>query len=147
MYKPAIVVFISCSLAGILETTKALEGVEIYLEKAKTRSQLFFNTTIVSLFTAAFGSSQAISVVLTSSLMSKAYKKQNIDKYDLALDIENTGIVLSALIPWNLAAYIPTTTMDVSAVGYIPYAFYLYLLPIISYLVYKNPRYRLTSKK
>lgn len=138
MYKPSVVVFVSCSLAGILETTRVLEGVEVYLEKAKTRSRLFFNTTLVSLFTAAFGSSQAISVVLTSQLMSKAYTKLKIDKYQLALDIENTGIVLSALIPWNLAAYIPTTTMDVNPVGFIPYAFYIYLLPIVSYLIFKK---------
>ena len=138
MYKPTIVVFISCSLAGILETTRVLEGAQTYLEKAKTRSHLFFNTIFVSLFTAAFGSSQAISVVLTSQLMSKAYAKLKVDKYELALDIENTGIVLSALIPWNLAAYIPTTTMDVSPVGFIPYAFYIYLLPIVSYFVFKK---------
>lgn len=140
MLRPAIVVFISCSLAGIFEGTKTLQSVETLLLKANSRSSLFLYTTIVSILTAAFGSNQSIAAVLTASLMDKAYKQNSVDKYQMALDLENTGIVLSALIPWNLAAFVPTSTMDVSPVGFIPYAFYLYLLPITSYMIlrYKN---------
>lgn len=139
MLRPAIVVFISCSLAGIFEGTKTLQSVEKLLLKANSRSSLFLYTTIVSILTAAFGSNQSIAAVLTASLMDKAYKQNSVDKYQMALDLENTGIVLSALIPWNLAAFVPTSTMDVSPVGFIPYAFYLYLLPITSYMI---PRYK-----
>lgn len=142
MLRPAIVVFISCSLAGIFEGTKTLQSVEKLLLKANSRSSLFLYTTIVSILTAAFGSNQSIAAVLTASLMDKAYKKNSIDKYQMALDLENTGIVLSALIPWNLAAFVPTSTMAVSPVGFIPYAFYLYLLPITSYMIL---RYRKNS--
>lgn len=74
---------------------------------------MFFYTIIVSIVTAAFGCSQSISTVLTSQLMKKTYESRRIHKYDLALNLENTGIVLSALIPWNTAAFLPTTTMDV----------------------------------
>lgn len=142
MLRPAIVVFISCSLAGIFEGTKTLQSVEKLLLKANSRSSLFLYTTIVSILTAAFGSNQSIAAVLTASLMDKAYKQNSIDKYQMALDLENTGIVLSALIPWNLAAFVPTSTMAVSPVGFIPYAFYLYLLPITSYMIL---RYRKNS--
>ncbi|WP_353107208.1 Na+/H+ antiporter NhaC family protein [Acetoanaerobium noterae] len=142
MLRPAIVVFISCSLAGIFEGTKTLQSVEKLLLKANSRSSLFLYTTIVSILTAAFGSNQSIAAVLTASLMDKAYKQNSVDKYQMALDLENTGIVLSALIPWNLAAFVPTSTMDVSPVGFIPYAFYLYLLPITSYAIL---RYRKNS--
>lgn len=135
MVKPAIVVFISCSLAGIFEGTKTLQNVEKLLLKAKSRSSLFLYTAIVSILTAAFGSNQSISSVLTYSLMEKSYKQNSVDKYRLALDLEDTGIVLSALIPWNLAAFVPTLTMSVSNVGFIPYAFYLYILPLTSYLM------------
>jgi NhaC family Na+:H+ antiporter len=142
MLRPAIVVFISCSLAGIFEGTKTLQSVEKLLLKVNSRSSLFLYTTIVSILTAAFGSNQSIAAVLTASLMDKAYKQNSVDKYQMALDLENTGIVLSALIPWNLAAFVPTSTMDVSPVGFIPYAFYLYLLPITSYAIL---RYRKNS--
>lgn len=132
MWKASLVIFISCALSGIFEGTNMLKNVEKIFLKADSHSNLFSYTTLVSIATAALGCSQAIAVVLTSQLMSNNYREKKIDKYKFALDLENTGIVLSALIPWNMAAFIPTTTMNVSKVGYIPYAFYLYLLPMIS---------------
>lgn len=144
MWKASLVIFVSCSLAGIFEGTNMLKNVENILMKAKTRSELFSYTTIVSILTAAFGCNQSISTVLTNQLMAKTYKKKKFDKYKLAIDLEDTGIILSALIPWNIAAFVPTTTMDVSSVGFIPYAFYLYLIPIINILCFRilETRYR-----
>jgi len=138
MWKPSVVILISCALAGIFEGTGMLKTVEDLLIKARTRSELFSYTAGMSILTAAFGCSQTISVVLTNQLMAKPYKEKRLDNYELALDLENTGIVLSALIPWNLAAFVPTTTMNVSSVGFIPYAFYLYLLPISSFIYLKS---------
>ncbi|MBK5241701.1 Na+/H+ antiporter NhaC family protein [Clostridium sp.] len=137
MWKPALVVFISCALAGIFSGTNMLKKVEDILMKAKTRYALFIYTTITSIITAAFGCNQSISIVLTHHLMSKSYEDKNIDKYKLSIDLENTAILLSALIPWNIAAFVPTTTMEVSSIGFVPYAFYLYLVPIVSMLTLK----------
>lgn len=131
MWQAALVVYVSCSLAGIFDGTNMLNSVDKILARARTRAELFVYTTAVSIVTAAFGCNQSIATVLTNQLMTNTYKEKNIDKYTLALDLENTGIVLSALIPWNIAAFVPTTTMDVSPVGFVPYAFYLYLLPLV----------------
>lgn len=137
MWKPSVVILISCALAGIFEGTNMLKTIEDLLLKARTRSELFTYTIGLSILTAAFGCSQTIAIVLTNQLIAKPYRLKGLDNYKLALDLENTGIVLSALIPWNLAAFVPTTTMNVSSVGFIPYAFYLYLLPLSSYFYYK----------
>lgn len=137
MWKPSVVILISCSLAGIFEGTNMLKTIEDLMLKSRTRSELFSYTIGLSILTAAFGCSQTIATVLTNQLMTKPYKEKGLDHYKLALDLENTGIVLSALIPWNLAALVPTTTMKVSSVGFIPYAFYLYLLPISSFIYFK----------
>lgn len=69
--------------------------------------------------------------------MANTYKVKNIDNFKLAIDLENTGVVLAALIPWNIAAFVPTTTMNVSNIGFIPYAFYLYLIPITNIIYLK----------
>lgn len=130
MWKPSFVVFISCALAGIFDGTNMLKSIEDILVKARTRSKLFCYTTLVSIVTAALGSNQSISIVLTNQLMKKSYENRNISHYELAIDIENTGVILSALIPWNIAALVPTVTMKVNSMGFVPYAFYLYLIPI-----------------
>jgi NhaC family Na+:H+ antiporter len=136
MWQASLVVFVSCSLAGIFDGTGMLKSVENILRKARTRSEIFWYTTIVSILTAAFGCNQSISTVLTNQLMAKTYEERKIDKYKLAIDLENTGVVLAALIPWNIAAFVPTTTMDVSYIGFIPYAFYLYLIPIMNFIYF-----------
>ena len=137
MWQASLVIFISCALSGIFNGTNMLQNIEDILMRAKTRYMLFIYTTITSIVTAAFGCNQSISSVLTHSLMNKSYEDKNIDRYELAVDLENTGIVLSALIPWNIAALVPTMTMGVSSTGFIPYAFYIYLIPLTSILYFK----------
>lgn len=138
MWQAALVVYVSCALAGIFAGTNMLSSVEKVLARAKTRVELFACTIVVSILTAAFGCNQSMATVLTNQLVTSTYQEKHIDKYTLALDLENTGIVLAALIPWNIAAFVPTTTMDVSPVGFIPYAFYLYLLPLVCFVRLKS---------
>lgn len=137
MWKVAVIVFVSCALAGIIEETEMLGSVEKLFKKAKSRYQIFISTIIVSIVTAALGCNQSISIVMTSQFMKKIYQEKNIDKYELAIDVENTSVILSALIPWNIAALLPTTMLMVSATEFIPYAFYLYLIPVCSMIYYK----------
>jgi Na+:H+ antiporter, NhaC family len=137
MWQASLVVFISCALSGIFSGTNMLQSIEDILMRAKTRYMLFIYTTIASIVTAAFGCNQSISSVLTHNLIDKSYEDKNIHKNELAVDLENTGVVLSALIPWNIAAIVPTMTMGVSSTGFIPYAVYLYLIPLTSILYLK----------
>jgi len=132
MWKAALVVFVSCALSGIFDGTNMLKNIEDILIRAKSRYALFIYTTITSIVTAALGCNQSIAIVLSHHLMNKSYKDKNIDSSQLALDLENSAVVLAALIPWNIAAFVPTMTMGVSSTGFIPYAFYLYLIPIIN---------------
>ena len=137
MAKVAIIVFVSSSLSGILENTNMLKSFEDLLANEVSRSKLFLYTSFVALATAAFGCNQSISIVLTAYLMDKPYKNQHIDKYQLALDIENTSVVLPVLIPWNIAGLVPATTLMIPSVKFLPYVFYLYLIPIINFIYYR----------
>lgn len=94
------------------------------------------NTIIVGLASAAFGCTQTIAILLTQQLVKEKYEKEQLDSYQLAVDIENTVVVLSPLIPWNIAGLVPATVLMTNA-GFIPYAFYLYLLPIFSFIQFK----------
>ncbi len=137
MWKPSLVVFVSCALAGIFEGTEMLQYIERFLRRANSKSAVFIYTILTSIATGAFGCSQSISIVLTNQLMEGTYTERELDKHQLALDIENTSVVLAALIPWNIAALVPTTTMDVSSTAYIPFAIYLYLIPLWNVLYYR----------
>lgn len=133
MLGACFVVYSACALAGILEEIRAFDGIKKLLVNMKLQGhKLYGLTTFVSTMTAAFGCSQSIAVVMTDEIMKDCYMKE--ENYQFALDIENSCILTSALIPWNIAALLCTATLSVSMYGFIPYAFYLYIFPIIYFL-------------
>lgn len=136
MIKVSVIVIISTSFAGIIAGTRIVETIESFLIKPSSRSNLFLNTVIVGLASAAFGCTQTIAILLTQQLVKEKYEKGQLDRYELATDLENTVVVLSPLIPWNIAGLVPATILMTNA-GFIPYAFYLYSLPLFSFIHFK----------
>ncbi len=136
MIKVSVVVIISTLFAGIIAGTRIVETIESFLIKPSSRSNLFLNTVIVGLASAAFGCTQTIAILLTQQLVKEKYEKGQLDRYELATDLENTVVVLSPLIPWNIAGLVPATILMTNA-GFIPYAFYLYSLPLFSFIHFK----------
>lgn len=136
MLKIATVVFVSSAFAGIFEGTGMLDSLHGLLERAKKRENIFLVTILLSIATAAFGCSQALAIILTHQLDKKLYENKGISDYDLAVDIENTAVVISPLVPWNIAGLVPAASLGVGA-GFIPFAFYLFLIPLINLMYYK----------
>lgn len=132
MAKVCGIVLISTAIAGILAGTQALQIVERLLDSARSRSQLFFGTTVIGLAASAFGCTQTIGILLTEQLVRQKYATST--KPDqLALDLENTVVVLAPLVPWNIAGLVPATVL-MTDWRFIPYAFYLYLIPLLIFL-------------
>lgn len=127
MIKVCSIVLISTTIAGMLARTNALQQIERLFERVQSRSNLFLSTTLTGTVAAAFGCTQTIGILLTEQLMRKKYAHTT-DNSQLALDLENTVVVLAPLVPWNIAGLVPATMLMTDA-GFIPYAFYLYLIP------------------
>ncbi|KAB8332258.1 Na+/H+ antiporter NhaC family protein [Scytonema tolypothrichoides VB-61278] len=141
MLRISLVVILSTSLSGIIVGTKILVTVDNLLKKASSRSHLFFGTSTVGLASAAFGCTQTLAILLTHQLVKEKYEQERLDNYELATDIENTAVVLSPLIPWNIAGLVPATLLMTDS-GFIPYAVYLYLIPVWNWV-----RFKLTESK
>jgi Na+:H+ antiporter, NhaC family len=137
MVRPAIIVLASCALAEVIHGAHFLDPVIQLLLKARTRFQLFAATLVTSLVSGGFGGTQAVAVVLTAHLMQEPYRACEAGKEKLALDLEDTAIILPALIPWNIASLLPTTLLQMDRISFIPFAFFLYLLPLWNLLSYR----------
>ena len=144
MLKTSLVVFISSSFSGVFEGTKMLEKVEDFTRKANSRFKVFKVTVIISVFASIFACSQALAIILTDMLCKKAYKDNRIDKYQMAVDIENSAIVAPAIIPWNIALLLPMVNLGANS-SCIPYLFYLYLLPICNLLYIAIKEFKSTN--
>ena len=135
MAKSTFVVLISTAFAGIFAGSQALSFLNNWLSRARSRQQLTRSTLIVSVLANMFGCTQTIAIVLTEQVMKSHYaslpssQPEKSSNEQLALDIENTAVVIAPLIPWNIASLIPTTVLAVGP-GFIPYAIYLLLLPL-----------------
>lgn len=131
MMNVIIVVIISTALAGIFNETQILAPIKNWLLGIKNHSQLFLATIFLSIVSCAFGCTQTIGIVMTQQLVEENYVTQELGNYKLATDLANTVIVVSALIPWNIAGLVPAKILLVDA-NFIPYTPYLYLLPIVN---------------
>ena len=128
MAKSTLVVLISTAFSGIFSGSKSLSFLDQWLNRIRTQRQLTQSTLLVSILANIFGCTQTIAIMLTEQIMKPHYKSNN---YQLALNLEDTAVVVSPLVPWNIACLIPTTILSVGP-GFIPYAAYLLLLPLFA---------------
>lgn len=138
MLKPAFVIFVSCAMVGVLELIGLFEKSYVLFKNIDTRSKLFASTSLASFVSAAFGGNQSIAVVMVNRFMRRVYDKLDVDNYELATDISNTAILMSPLIPWNIANFVIASTLEVSSIKILPYAFYLYIPMIYNYIRLKK---------
>lgn len=129
MVKSSVLVMVTGLYAGLLAGIGALDGVRSWVEKCTERCGRFPAAVITSLAAGMVLCNQSIVVMMGEPLLRDAYEKQGASKEELAVDLENSGIVLSAMIPWNIAGSIPLHMLgaDVSA---IPYMVLLYMIPL-----------------
>ncbi|MBD2109573.1 Na+/H+ antiporter NhaC family protein [Nodosilinea sp. FACHB-13] len=130
MLRVSLVVVISTAFVGIFAETRLLHRLERSLERVKTPGDRIWATTVIGTLSAAFGCTQTIAILQTQQLLGPTYHRTSVPPPALALDLENTVVVISPLIPWNIAGLVPATILGVNA-GFIPFACYLYLLPLM----------------
>lgn len=129
MLKTCYIIVISCCLTGFFNGLNIFSTFQKYLEKFDlNRSKLFLITLVLSLIVAAIGCSQTISFILSLEILKDTYK--DYDNEDIAMEFSNSAIVTSAIVPWCIAALVPTGVLGISNFKFIPYAIFLYIVPL-----------------
>ena len=168
------VVMISSSYAGIFQGTgffEPLKKIRSYLER---KLSYFGSMMAISMITGAVACNQVLSSVLThqffidkdtaarenkadgiqksaeaaemqKTLGMPAADRPEDKKYRLALDLENSVIVMTPLIPWSIAGGAPLSAAG-AEIASIPFAFYLVILPFY-YLFIGRKKSLATSKE
>lgn len=137
MLNASALIIVSCSLVGVFEQLNILNYIKSKIQNVKTRGELFKNTVLVSIITGIVGANQTIAVIMTEQIIESVYDDKKIERKDLAKDIENTAIVLPAITPTNIACYVPCTMLGISNVQFIPFAVYIWLIPLCTYIYYR----------
>ena len=115
--------------AGLLSGLGVLDGLKGFVEKIACKWGLFPATVLVSLVAGMVFCNQSIIIMMAYPLLRDVYEHCGHGNEELALDVENSGIVMAALIPWNIAGSVPLQMLDAGSAA-IPYMVLLYMIPL-----------------
>lgn len=138
MYAISLII-ISMMFGGIMEASGQLEViVNTILKRIKSASQLITATLLTCIFSNMTMPEQVISIVVPGRMYAPAYRKMGLHPKSLSAALEASGTLSSSLIPWTACAVFMSTTLGVPTVEYIPWAFFLYITPILTILLSKT---------
>ena len=115
--------------AGLLSGLGVLDGLKGLVETLAGKWGLFPTTVLVSLLAGMIFCNQSIIIMMAYPLLHDVYERCGHGNEELALDVENSGIVMAALIPWNIAGSVPLQMLDAGPSA-IPYMVLLYMIPL-----------------
>ena len=128
-----LIVVLSCAYSGMFDGTGLLVPVTDRVGALAGRIGVFGADVAVSFGCCALFCNQTVGIVMSGQLMREEYCRRGLSNLDLAEHIGNSAVNLAGLVPWAIAATVPLTTMEVSA-AILPLSFYLYLLPLWSWV-------------
>ena len=133
MLRVMAIVCISSCYAGIFEGTGLLNGLKFRITWMSDRITAYGALLVTSVLTCMVACNQTLGIMLTHSLC----KDTAANKEKLAVNMENTVVVIAALVPWSIACAVPLTTAG-APLQSIPAAFYLFLLPLWNFIGQKG---------
>ena len=120
-----VIVLLTGLYSGILEGTGSLRPLSGRAEALAGRIGRFPAMVVVSVICAAVLCNQAVTSMMGEQLLGRVYGSRE----ELAMDIENSGIMLAGLIPWSIACSIPLAMLGADGRA-LPYAALLWLTPV-----------------
>lgn len=127
------IVFASCALSGICKGTNILGSIEDKLQELSIRRGRFIAMVATAIFTSAVFCNQTIAVIMSRQFMNRCYGDTAKERTEFMLDIANSVVVIAGIVPWCIACSAPLAMMGADFRS-IPFAIYLYTVPICWYI-------------
>ncbi|MBK5251663.1 MAG: Na+/H+ antiporter NhaC family protein [Peptostreptococcaceae bacterium] len=145
MINISFIVLISAAYSGILDKARLMEETEGKIKTWMEKSGPFTIMICISVFASIIGCTQTLAIIIVFQLMKNQEPYTGKGREQFALDIENSVVLIAPLIPWNIAGAVPAESIGVSSL-FIPFAFFLYMLPIY-YLLKRGKNHGVRGKK
>lgn len=126
---------IICALAfgSVMETCGFLEVIlEALIKPIKSTAGLITATLVSCAACDLFLSDQYLSIAITGRMFKPVYDERGLHPRMLSRSLEDSGTLLSALVPWNTCGAYQAGVLGVPTLEYLPYAFLNYLNPIFA---------------
>lgn len=127
------ILLLSSGCSGIFEGTRMLSSVEGALKRLCARIGRFPAMVLTSIAMACVFCNQTIGIIMCRQCMGGNYPDTEQGRIDLMLDIENSVVTISGLVPWCIACSVPLGMLGCD-VRSLPFACFLYLVPLCWHL-------------
>lgn len=144
MVEIAVILMISSAYSGIFNCTHMLDELQSKIGEACVKAGRFPMMCVMSIISSAVFCNQTIATLICNDLMKKPYFDGGGSRQELAIDMENSVILIACMIPWCIGCSVPLSFLGVGW-NAVPYAVYMYLVPIC-YILTKN-RFRFNVDK
>lgn len=123
------------TFGAVMETTHLLQKlIHGILKLVKSVGALILSTVLTGFGTNLLTADQYMAIVLPGRMFRKAYEDFGLDPRVLSRSLESSGTITSALIPWNTCGAFMFSVLGVYPLVYAPYAFFLWLVPLVTIL-------------
>ena len=119
-------------MAGGLKASGILNAFEkILLKVVRSTVSLVVSTLVFAWGMVILTSSQMIGIIVPGKAMGGLYDELNVNRKVLSRSLEDSSTIGSTLIPWSGEAIYITSVLGVG-LGYIPFSFLCYIVPVFS---------------
>ncbi len=125
MLRVTCIVCLSSAYSGIFQKTGMLDKAKQLIARLAAKTGNYAASLTTAVLTCLIACNQTLTILLTEQLCRDEYAA----KEDLALDLEDSAIVVAPLIPWSIAGAVPLASAGAPTSAILT-AFYLFLLPL-----------------
>lgn len=137
MLEIVVILLISCCYSGIFTGTGMLDKLQEKLTSACTKFGRFTIMVLISIGSAACFCNQTIATLMCNDLLKKPYLDEGGTEEELAIDMENSVILIACMVPWSIGCSVPLGFFDVGPKAVL-FAFYMWLVPICYWFTKKK---------
>ena len=130
MLNAAAIVCLSSAYSGIFAATGLLDSLKEKTDALSKKITPFGATMVTSIFTSLISCNQTLAIILAHQLCEGSEK----DADKAAINLENSAVVISPLVPWSIAGAVPLASSGAPTASLLA-ACYLYVLPIYTFTV------------
>ncbi len=130
MLKSAAIVCLSSAYSGIFAATGLLHSFKEKTALLSEKITPFGATMITSILTSLIACNQTLAIILTHQLCDGNEK----DAQKAAVNLENSAVVISPLVPWSIAGAVPLASSGAPTASLLAAGF-LYILPLFTFII------------
>nr|WP_318540401.1 Na+/H+ antiporter NhaC [Terribacillus saccharophilus] len=139
-------VLVATALGGMLEDIGVLKTItETFINRVKNTGSLIGSTVLSALVVGFATGAQILAVILPIRTFKQAFEDRNLAAKNLSRCVEAAGAVGINMVPWSVPAFFAAGVLGVSPYDYIPYAFFIFLVPLIN-VIYGYTGLSITKK-